>query len=215
MRNLFAAALAVTSLPFAPFAIAPAAAADCPDAEVIFARGRSEAPGIGWIGDAFVDALRSKTSKSVGVYAVGYDADTDVIGGANDMSRRIQYMAANCPNTRQVLGGYSLGAAVTDIVLGAPTAMFGYNNPLPPSANDHIAAIALFGNGTQSVFGPVSVVSPIYGGKTIDVCTDMDLVCRGTIDSNDPGGSWASHLQPAYIDSGAVDGAADFVAARL
>ena len=58
-------------------------------------------------------------------------------------------------------------------------------------------------------------VSPIYGGKTIDVCTDMDLVCRGTIDANDPGASWSAHLQPAYIDSGAVDGAADFVAARL
>ena len=70
MRNLFAATLAVTSLTFAPFAIAPATAADCPDAEVVFARGRSEAPGIGWIGDAFVNALRSKTSKSVGVYAV-------------------------------------------------------------------------------------------------------------------------------------------------
>ena len=215
MKNLFAAVTVVASLAFAPFAIAPATAVNCPDAEVIFGRGRSEAPGIGWIGNAFVDALRSKTSKSIGVYAVVYDADTDVIGGANDMSRRIQYMAANCPSTRQVLGGYSLGAAVADIVLGAPTPMFGYNSPLPPSANDHIAAIALFGNGTQSVFGPVSVVSPIYGGKTIDVCTDMDLVCRGSIDANDPGGSWASHLQPAYIDSGAVDGAADFVAARL
>ena len=215
MRNLFAATLAVTSLTFAPFAIAPATAADCPDAEVVFARGRTEPPGVGRIGDTFVNDLKSNTPKSVSVYAVNYDADTDVIGGANDMSRRVQYMAANCPNTRQVLGGYSLGAAVTDIVLGAPSAMFGYNNPLPPSANDHIAAIALFGNGTQSVFGPVSVVSPIYGGKTIDVCTDMDLVCRGTIDANDPGGSWASHLQPAYIDSGAVDGAADFVAARL
>lgn len=214
MKSLLAVAF-VAAPAIAGYAIAPANAANCPDAEVIFARGRSEAPGIGWIGNAFVDALRSKTDRSVGVYAVVYDADTDVIGGATDMSRRIQYMAANCPNTRQVLGGYSLGAAVTDIVLGAPTPMFGYNNPLPPSANDHIAAIALFGNGTQSVFGPVSAVSPIYGGKTIDVCTDMDLVCRGTIDANDPGGSWSAHLQPAYIDSGAVDGAADFVAARL
>lgn len=196
-------------------AIAPANAANCPDVEVIFARGRSEAPGIGWIGNAFVDAVRSKTDKSVGVYAVVYDADADVIGGANDMSRRIQYMSANCPNTRQVLGGYSLGAAVTDIVLGADKPGFGYTSPLPPSANDHIAAIALFGNGTQAVFGPVAEISPNYGGKTIDVCTDMDLICRGRVDPNDPGGSWAAHLQPAYIDSGAVDGAADFVVARL
>ncbi len=124
----------------------PAHAADCPQVEVIFARGRTEPPGIGGIGVAFVDSLRAKTDKSVGVYAVDYPADTEVIQGANDMSKHIQYMAANCPNTRLVLGGYSLGAAVTDIVLAAPSSMFGYNNPLPPAMNDHIAAVALFGN---------------------------------------------------------------------
>ena len=163
MRNLLAALFAIASA-FAPFPAATASAANCSDAEVIFARGRDEPPGIGRIGDVFVNDLRAATPKSVSVYAVGYDADTNVVQGATDMSRRIQYMVNNCPNTRLVLGGYSLGAAVTDIVLGAPTPMFGYNNPLPPNANDHIAAIVLFGNGTQNVFGPVSVVRAIYGG---------------------------------------------------
>lgn len=214
MRNLLAALLATVSA-FAPLPVAPANATNCSDVEVIFARGRSEPAGIGRIGEVFVNDLRASTPKSVSVYAVNYDADTNVIQGANDMSGRIQYMASNCPNTRLVVGGYSLGAAVADIVLGAPSPMFGYNNPLPPSANDHIAAIVLFGNGTQNVFGPVSTVSEIYGGKTLDVCTDLDLVCRGTIDSNDPLGSWAAHLQPAYIDSGLVYGAAQFAASRL
>jgi len=193
----------------------PVQAATCPQVEVIFARGRTEPPGIGGIGTAFVDSLRAKTDKSVGVYAVDYPADTEVIQGANDMSNHIQYMAANCPNTRLVLGGYSLGAAVTDIVLAAPASMFGYNNPLPPAMTDHIAAVALFGNGTQPVFGRVADVSPEYGGKTIDVCTEIDPICNGFPDIGAFITNFPGHWQPAYIDSGLVNDAADFVVARL
>jgi cutinase len=215
MSSVVSVLSGVAALLLAP----PAQAVPCPEAEVIFARGRVEAPGIGRIGDAFVDSLRTKTDKTVGVYAVNYPADTEVIEGANDMSKRIQYMAANCPNTRLVLGGYSLGAAVADIVLGAPSAMFGYSNPLPPAMNDHIAAVALFGNGTIPFFGTISEVSPLYGAKTIDMCTDADPICSGTLNPDDPIGDaigkWSSHLQPAYIDSGLVDQAAAFAAARL
>ena len=143
-----------------------ATAADCPDVEVIFARGRFEPPGVGRIGQAFVDALRAKTPKSVGVYGVSYVADWDIVPGANDMSRHMQYMAANCPNTRQVPGGYSLGAAVVDVVVGSSQSQFGYNNPLPPSVAPHVAAVAIFGNGTRSIFGPVSAAnSPLYGPR--------------------------------------------------
>ena len=197
----------------------PASAAPCPQVEVIFARGRTEPPGAGQVGNAFVDALRSKTAKSVGSYAVNYPADTEVIEGANDMSKRITYVAANCPDTAIVLGGYSLGAAVADIVLGAPTAMFGYTNPLPPQMSDRIAAVALFGNGTIPFFGPVSEISPLYGSKTIDLCTETDPICSGNLNPDNPIGDfigkWAAHQQPAYIDSGLVDQAAAFAAARL
>lgn len=197
----------------------PVQAAPCPEVEVVFARGRTEPPGAGQVGNAFIDALRSKTDKSIGTYAVNYPADIEVIEGANDMSGRIQYMAANCPNTRLVLGGYSLGAAVADIVLGASTKMFGYTNPLPPAMSDRIAAVALFGNGTIPFFGPISEISPIYGGKTIDLCTATDPICSGNLNPDDiigdAIGKWSSHLQPAYIDSGLVDQAAAFAAARL
>jgi len=37
-----------------------ARAADCPDIEVVFARGTTEAPGVGYVGQAFVDALQSQ-----------------------------------------------------------------------------------------------------------------------------------------------------------
>ena len=52
-----------------------AAAAPCPDVEVVFARGTDEPPGVGRIGQAFVDSLRSQVGgRSVGVYAVNYPA---------------------------------------------------------------------------------------------------------------------------------------------
>lgn len=195
---------------------APAAQADaCPQVEVVFARGRVEPVGTGRIGEAFIDALRARTDKSVGYYAVNYDADTDIIGGASDMSRHIQATAANCPATRLVLGGYSLGAAVTDLVLAAPSPALGYKNPLPIGMTDHIAAVALFGNGTRKVLGPVSDVSPLWGAKTIDICTADDPICNDNMDAATWIGNWGAHLQDAYIGGGFVDQAADFVAARL
>ena len=192
-----------------------ASAAPCPPVEVAFARGREEPPGTGLVGAAFVNALRSKVRQQVGFYAVNYPADTQVDQGANDMSTHIQYMAAKCPNTRLVLGGYSLGAAVTDIVLAIPAPVFGFRNPLPLGADSHIAAVALFGNGTRKVLGPLSGILPRYGDKTIDVCNAEDPVCSDNIDPNTWADDWPDHLARAYIDSGLINQAAAFVAARL
>ena len=208
-------AVSVISAAAAVLCAPPAQAAPCPQVEVIFARGAHEPVGPGRVGEAFVDALRSKTDKSVGLYAVNYSADVDFVPGANDLSKRIQYVAGNCPETRLVLGGYSLGAAVTDIVLGATSPFLGFTEPLPPAMNDHIAAIALFGNGTQKVFGPVSEINPTYGFKTIDLCTEGDPLCNNNQDPNTWVDEWPSHFQAAYIDSGLVDQAAEFAAARI
>ena len=99
-----------------------------------------------------------------------YPADTEIDIGANDMSAHIQYMANNCPDTRLVLGGYSLGAAVTDVVLAVPFDFFGFTNPLPPGMDQHVAAVALFGNGSQWA-GPITNFNPIYRDRTIDCVT--------------------------------------------
>jgi cutinase len=194
--SLAAAALLVAALvigpaatPFPIAALIPAASAACPDAEVVFARGREEPPGVGAVGDAFVNSLRSKTRMSVGVYGVNYPANITTFSGANDIGAHVQSMARSCPNTRIVLGGYSLGAEVVD------RAMWG---GLP---DQHIAAVALFGNGSRRL-------APAFAGKTIDQCAAGDPICgRGT--------NWPSHLQPSYIDSGLVDQAASFVAGKL
>ena len=144
--------------------------------DAICARGREEPPGVGLVGDAFVNSLRSKTQLPVGVYGVNYPADVDPAKGANDMSAHVQSMAKNCPNTREVLGGYSLGAVAADLVVAVTQPSFGFKNPLPPGMDEHVAAVALFGNGTQRILGPVPGFSPAFAGKTIEVCAPGDPI---------------------------------------
>ncbi|MCV7145551.1 cutinase family protein [Mycobacterium riyadhense] len=204
------AVLPSTTLPAAP----SAAAARCPQVEVVFARGRFESPGPGVLGNAFINALSSKLGgKSMGTYAVKYPADSEVDVGANDMSRHIQYMVNTCPDTRLVLGGYSLGAAVTDIVLAVPMSAFGFDSPLPDGTDQHIAAVALFGNGSQWV-GPITNFSPLYNDRTIELCHGADPVCNPA-DPNTWKENWPQHLANAYIQAGMANQAADFVASKL
>lgn len=201
------------AVPDALTGIPTGSAAGCPDVEVVFARGRLEPPGVGILGNAFISALRSKVNKNIGVYAVKYDADTAVDQGANDMSGHVQYMVGNCPNTRLVLGGYSLGAAATDVVLAVPTAMWGFTNPLPAGADTHIAAVALFGNGAAWI-GPITNFNPLYSDRTIELCHGADPVCNPA-DPNTWENNWPAHLANAYIGAGMANQAADFVAGKL
>lgn len=204
---LLAVLIALTAAPLT--AAIPVASAACPGAEVVFARGREEPPGVGFVGGAFVNSLRSKVHVPVGEYGVNYPADIDPAKGANDMSAHVQSMAKSCPNTREVLGGYSLGAVAADLVIAETKPGFGFSNPLPPGADQHVAAVALFGNGTRRILGPVPDFSPAFAGKTIEECASGDPICSGG------DAQWSSHLQPAYINSGLVDQAAGFAAARI
>ncbi|KAA0105147.1 cutinase family protein [Mycolicibacterium sp. P1-5] len=190
-----------------------ASAAGCPDVEVIFARGRLESPGAGIIGNEFVSALRSRVHRNIGLYAVKYPADNQVDIGANDISQRIIYNINNCPNTRLVLGGYSLGAAATDMVLALPIPIMGFKTLLPPDAGSHIAAVALFGNGTQWL-GPITNFNPEYQDRTIELCHGADPICNPA-DPDTWKTNWPDHLAAAYQKAGMIDQAADFVAGRL
>jgi cutinase len=190
-----------------------ASAAACPAVEVIFARGRLEPAGPGQVGNAFVSALRKQTGRNITLYSVQYPADNQIDVGANDMSARVQSTMANCPGTRIVLGGYSLGAAVTDVALAVPFAFFGFDNPLPPDAEQHIAAVALFGNGSAWA-GPIGALSPTYRERTIEMCHGADPVCNPA-DPNTWEENWTDHAAKAYIDAGMVNEAADFAAGRV
>lgn len=193
---------------------APAAhAQSCSDVEVIFARGTGEPAGVGWLGTAFINNVRGKVgTKSVTSYAVDYPADwnlySSVRAGGSDALARIHTTAANCPNTRIVLGGYSQGAGVIDqLAIAQPVGVF---TPMPIPAEDepHVAAIAVFGNPLRTMNNGGSLVdkSPVYGGRTIDQCATGDKYCDGGTDS-------MAHY--AYVQNGMVDQAGAFVAARV
>jgi cutinase len=198
-------------------AIPSASAQPCPDVEVVFARGTTEAPGLGPTGDAFVDSLRPQIgSKSMGVYPVDYPATVDfptAMDGIRDASAHIESTAANCPNTNIVLGGFSQGAAVAGFVTanvipdGAPE---GVPNPMPADVAKHIAAVALFGKPNDrfmhAINQPDVAVGPLYADKTLELCVPDDFVCSSGRDFN-------AHTQ--YVETGMVDQAATFTAAKL
>jgi cutinase len=212
-----------TALISAPILIAPASAAPCPDVEVTFARGTNEAPGVGAVGQEFIDSLRSQLgSRSIGVYPVNYPAGEDFApsasAGAVDASAHVQSMVASCPNTKLVLGGYSLGAMVIDLITIARAPIAGLiPQTLTADQADHVAALATFGNPSDRYLGaPVSEVSPWYGAKAIDLCAPGDPVCT-------PGGALAlpshdelfSPVHLSYKGSGMPSQAATFVVGHL
>lgn len=225
-RRVAASAAAAISV-CAPVSVsAPAAtAAPCPDVEVVFARGSGEPPGVGSVGGPFVDALRSQLgAQTLDVYPVNYQASTDfggsafpltVIDGIRDAGAHIQDMATNCPNTREVLGGYSQGAAVAGYVTsaavppGVPASAV--PAPLSPEIANHVAAVALFGAPSDQFLAPYGAppiaIGPLYQAKTIRLCAEGDGICGGG------GGSPVSHA--SYAFNGMTNQAADFAASRL
>ena len=178
ISGISAGVLAAACLVGAP----PAQAAGCPDVELIFARGTSEPAGVGRVGQALSQQLAgSLGGRTLGTYAVNYPASYDFLAtadGAMDATNRLAAMSVQCPNTRFVLGGYSQGAAVVDMLLGIPplgnkVGDVGSAAPLPQSLASRVAAVAVFGNPATKFGNPVSVAA-IPG---IDLCADGDPIC--------------------------------------
>jgi cutinase len=211
-RFLTAAATAAIAASAMTSGVLPTASAqDCPDIEVVFARGTDDTPGLGTVGGAFVSALKNKVGgRSVGAYAVNYPASYNFLlagDGANDASAHVQYMMGACPNTRLVLGGYSQGAAVIDVITSVPVPILGFNNPLPPNAPDFVAAVVAFGNPSAKLGAPLTI-APVWGSRAIDLCNAGDPICQGN------GENLNAHRSPNYT-GGLVNQAADFAAGRL
>jgi cutinase len=200
---------AATTLVVAP----PALAQACPDIEVIFARGTDDTPGLGTPGAAFVNALRSLVGgRTVTAYAVDYPASYDFLAaadGAADATNRIAMVSQRCPSTRIVLGGYSQGAAVVDMLAGVPPlgnkiGDIGSAPPLPASLQSYVAAVAVFGNPAAKFNNPLT--SSVFGGKAIDLCKNGDPICS---DGRNP------FAHNDYVSAGMVQQAANFVAGRV
>lgn len=205
-----------------PIVTASASAAPCPDVDVTFARGTAEPPGVGAVGQVFIDSLRSQVvNRSIAVYPVNYPATEDLppstSAGASDASAHVRSMVASCPSTKLVLGGYSQGAGVIDLITIARASVAGFNaETLSADEADHVAAVAAFGNPTiRFLGGPISEISPWYGAKAIDLCAPGDPVCSPGALSLPTHDELFSPEHLSYAGSGMPSQAATFVASHL
>jgi hypothetical protein len=199
--------------------VIPSASAQCPDVQVVFARGTGEAPGVGPTGQAFVDALHRRVGdRSFDVYPVNYPASDQWatgIDGIRDAGAHINSMAHDCPNTKMVLGGYSQGAAVMGFVTSAavpdgidPNTV---PKPLSPDVANHVSSVVLFGMPNVRAMNflnePPVVIGPLYQDKTIKVCATEDPVCSD-------GMNFAAHDTYAD-DSSMIDKGVAFASSHL
>jgi cutinase len=208
-----AAALSIAAVQlWTPNGVPLASAADCADAEVVFARGTDEPKGMGAVGNAFVDALREQAvGLNIATYAVDYDAGKLQLGsgdGAKDAIKRIKATATKCPDTKIVLGGYSQGANVINIVAGNPIVGIAWGASLPSSFATNVAAIATFGNVANRSGTKLPSQSEMFAGKGIDLCNPADPICH-----SGPGNEWSGHTD-GYVP-GYTTQAAAFVASKL
>ena len=213
-----AAAVAVATTMSAVAAVVPAGSAmadDCPDVEVVFARGTGEAPGVGRVGQAFIDALIPQLGgRTVRTFAVNYPASINFFTtavGAGDAAGQIANMVGQCPSSRLVLGGFSQGAAVVAMLAGVPPlgntiGSIGSSPPLPPDLADKVSAVAVFGNPSARFGAPLSSTG-LFAGRAIDLCNADDPICSTT------GSSRAAHNGYEFPPSN--EQAAGFVAGLL
>jgi cutinase len=194
--------------PLATGGLPIASAQGCTDVQVVFARGTGEPPGIGRVGQAFVDALRPQLgARTLSTYGVNYPASYDFAlasDGATDATSYVANLAQSCPSTRIVLGGFSQGAAVVDMLAGVPPLgnRIGALGPtLPADVNANIAAVAVFGNPATKFGNPIT--ASMFGGKAIDLCKDGDPICSR-------GRNPFAHSD--YVEAGLTTQAANFVA---
>lgn len=219
-RVIAAAAVGSGVLAGGTLAVPVAAAEPCTDVEVIFARGTTEVPGLGWAGQEFVDALQPQLGgRSVNVYPVVYPASPDwprAADGVIDASNRIRDIVATCPDTKMVLGGYSQGAAVMGYVTADQIPLgyippAGITGPMAPEIADHVAAVVLFGKPStrflDAISAPPITIGSLYADKTLSQCIPDDPVCTAD------GANLFAHGQ--YGANGMIDQAATFAADRL
>jgi cutinase len=208
---VLAAAALLVAPSAAPLAVPSARADNCPDVAVTFARGTDEPAGLGHVGQALVDGIRQNTGKNIDAYPVNYKASLLQLhgnDGAKDAINHIKSVADKCPNTPQVLGGYSQGASVVDIVSGVSIGGIGWGGSLDPKYADNIIAVTTFGNPADRSGGPISQQSPMFAAKAVDYCNPEDPICHAGA-----GNQWSGHTEgyvPVYTSQ-----AASFVQTRL
>ncbi len=209
------------------------AAPKCADVQVVFARGTAEtAPPLGVTGIAFKNSLDDRIKrKDVRVEAVHYRASDnfrDKVGfaetfvqGVKTAQNRVKQIAAACPSTDIVVGGYSQGAALAAYSVSdsyrLPADYAKYQayapKPLPADVASHVKAVVLFAPPSNRFLrdagAPAMEVGKAYRAKTVSYCIPTDTVCDGSPLQVPTG----VHL--LYPVNGTTAAAADYVARRI
>ena len=207
-----------------------AAAADCADVQLVFARGTQEAGApLGVTGAAMYASLQKRfPGKDVRVSPVHYQASDEfeagvdflrtVADGVRHTQNQLRGISARCPKTRIVLGGYSQGTvvatyAVSDQLGSVAPVVREVPAPLPSSVSRHVAGVVLFGAPSPRWFREARVppmrVGPAYRAKTRSYCIPGDNICDGGPISR------PNTVHGLYAVNGMTDDAANFVARRV
>ena len=125
--------------------------------------------------------------------------------GATDMSNHVKSIAASCPNTVFVLGGYSQGASVTDIAIGIQT-LLGTGGTIPTNLAPRVKAVVVYGNPLRLYGKTINTASSLYGPKAKEFCNLGDPVCAN-------GSNVLAHL--TYPTNGTVQEGARFAADKV
>lgn len=194
--------------------IVPAAvahAAPCSDVDVSFARGTGELPGFGITGSPFVSSVTSKLAgRSVSTYAVSYAADVTQASagpGSRDLVSHVTSVAAACPDTQFVIGGYSQGATVVSNAIGLQTPSSLTGAVLPESVAARVKAVVVFGNPLGLLGRKIETASATYGSRALSACNFGDPVCQL--------GGFNAFAHLTYGTNGSTTQAATFAAAKI
>lgn len=187
-----------------------ASAATCSAVDVVFARGTGERQGLGITGGPFVSSLtEALAGRTVSSYAVVYAANfsqTSAGPGSTDLVNHVAAVAAACPSTSFVLGGYSQGATVVDNAIGLRTTSSSSGTVLPTALAPKVKAIVVFGNPLGLQRQTIETASATYGARARSYCNTGDPVCGN-------GGNFAAHLQ--YASNGSTTAGAQFAATKV
>lgn len=180
--------------------------AACPPLELIFPRGTGELQGFGLVGTPLLSALRRYVPGTDG-YSVVYPATSNfitsaAIGSANAV-RHLTTRAAECPETKFALSGYSQGTKSISIVKCSSLiagAMVVHGMRPDAALKDKVVGIAVFGDPYRRIAAqwPVDAKS-----KIVAYCAFGDPVCQN-------GAIVAAHLTYTRNTAAAAQSLANF-----
>lgn len=172
--------------------------------------GTSEPQGLGSVGTPFTNSLKADLpNRTVSVYAVNYAANSNQSSagpGSTDLVNRVTSVAASCPSTVFVLGGYSQGATVVDNTIGLRTSSSSNGSVLPSALSSRVAALVVFGNLIGIQHQTIETASAVYGPKAKSFCNTADPVCGN-------GNNFSAHLR--YARNGSTTTGAQFAATKV